>query len=234
MGLAHLYPCSHPPTTTNLDIYQRVSVLLEGEQNLFLSCVGSEQHATPCTPHPFSFLPLLDTHMHGIVPGEGTASIRRTTNPHLEVLKPPNPNEELLHEAGGACLGSTGHVHAAGKVGTKAVECMTVEAHKPGGASLDMDAAPAPTEGTTSVKLFGMAEKAATTEPEALEPRAEGEAWHGLETPLLPLSQEDSGESRTLPREAPTEGICRCRLEALLLLLREGPSKGKCKPKRAL
>ena len=39
---------------------------------------------------------------------------------------------------------------------------------------------PVPAEGTASIKLIGMAEKAATAEPEALEPRAEGEAWHGL------------------------------------------------------
>jgi hypothetical protein len=37
----------------------------------------------------------------------------------------------------------------------------------------DANTAPIPTEGTASVKLIGMAEKAAATEPEALEPRAE-------------------------------------------------------------
>jgi hypothetical protein len=42
--------------------------------------------------------------------------------------------------------------------------------------AMDMNATPVPTratEGTASIKLIGIAEKAATTEPEALEPRAE-------------------------------------------------------------
>jgi len=39
---------------------------------------------------------------------------------------------------------------------------------------LDVDTAPTPTKGTASVKLIGVAEKATTTEPEVLEPRAEG------------------------------------------------------------
>jgi len=44
-------------STTNLDTYLRVLVLLEGEQNKILPCVGSEQHAAPCTPHAFPFSP---------------------------------------------------------------------------------------------------------------------------------------------------------------------------------
>ena len=63
---------------------------------------------------------------------------------------------------------------------------MAVNAHKLGGVSLDVNAAPASTKGTTSVKLIGMAEKAATAEPEVLELRAEGTAWYRLEM-LLPL-----------------------------------------------
>jgi len=50
---------------------------------------------------------------------------------------------------------------------------MVVDLHKPGGASLDTNTLPAPTEGTASIKLIGVAEKATTTEPEALEPRVE-------------------------------------------------------------
>jgi hypothetical protein len=89
---------------------------------------------------------------------------------------------------------------------------------EPGGASWDANVTPAPTEGTTSVKLIGMAEKAAAAEPEALEPRAEGEARRGLDM-SLPLSQEDSGKPESLPREAPTEGMRKRELEAPLLLL---------------
>jgi hypothetical protein len=73
-----------------------------------------------------------------------------------------------------------GPAHAARKEGAKIIECVAVEAIKPRGASLDANAAPAPTEGTASVKLIGVAEKAAVAEPEALEPRAEGEAGVGL------------------------------------------------------
>jgi hypothetical protein len=43
----------------------------------------------------------------------------------------------------------------------------------------DTNIAPVPTratEGTASIKLIGMAKKAAAAEPEALEPRAEGDA----------------------------------------------------------
>ena len=46
---------------------------------------------------------------------------------------------------------------------------------------------PAPTEGTASIKLIGMAKKATTTEPEMLEPREESTAWSRLETLLLLL-----------------------------------------------
>ena len=60
---------------------------------------------------------------------------------------------------------------------------MAINVHEPGGVSLDANAAPISTEGAASVKLFGVAKKAATTEPEALGPRAEGEAWCMLEMP---------------------------------------------------
>ena len=54
---------------------------------------------------------------------------------------------------------------------------MAVDAPKLEGASLDMNAAPAPTNSTASIKLIGVAEKAAATKPEALELRAESKAW---------------------------------------------------------
>ena len=52
---------------------------------------------------------------------------------------------------------------------------------------MDANATPAPTEGTASVKLIGVAEKATATEPKALELRAESIAWHWLKTLLPPL-----------------------------------------------
>jgi hypothetical protein len=73
-----------------------------------------------------------------------------------------------------------GPAHASRKVGAKVIGCTAVGAIKPGGASLDANIVPAPTEGTASVKLIGVAKKATAVEPEALEPRAEGKAQHGL------------------------------------------------------
>ena len=114
-------------------------------------------------------------------------------------------------EAGGVGLGP---VHAAGKAGTKTVERAVIDAHDPGGASLDVSTTPVSTKGAASVELFGVAKNAATAEPEALEPRAEGEAWRGPETPPLPPSQKDPGVLGTPPREAPDKGMRRRGLEA--------------------
>jgi len=47
---------------------------------------------------------------------------------------------------------------------------MSIEAHQPEGASLDMDTAPASTENATSIKLLSVAKIATTTKPEALNP----------------------------------------------------------------
>jgi hypothetical protein len=77
-----------------------------------------------------------------------------------------------------------------------------------------------------------MAEKAATTEPEALEPRAEGEACHGLDMPL-PLLQEDSGEPRSPLREAPTKGMHKRGPETLLLPLQDSQLEGEHGPQQA-
>jgi len=83
---AHPNPWPSPGATTiDLDTYSKASVLLEGEHNLTLPCIGSEQHAPPCTPHSFPFSPLLNTHAHSTAPGEGTASIRHAADPHLKV-----------------------------------------------------------------------------------------------------------------------------------------------------
>jgi hypothetical protein len=49
--------------------------------------------------------------------------------------------------------------------------------------------------------------------------------------PLLP-SQEDLGDPELLLQEAPTKGMGKHRLEALLLLLRDSPSEGKCGPQQ--
>jgi len=108
----------------------------------------------------------------------------------------------------------------------KAIESMVVEAHEPGGASLDANGAPAPTEGTASVELAGRAEGATTAKPEALEPWAESEAWRRLET-LLPPPQKGSGGPGSPPREAPSVGMCRHDQPS-----RESPSEGERRPQR--
>ena len=74
------------------------------------------------------------------------------------------------------------------KVDAKAVEHTIVDMHKPGGVLLDTTDAnttPIPTQGTASVKLIGVAKKAAAAEPEVLEPRAEGiEVRHAASEPI--------------------------------------------------
>ncbi len=108
-----------------------------------------------------------NTYVPGITPGEGAAPILCATEPYLEALKSPGSYEDPLDEAGWVGLGP---VHTAGKAGAKAVKCMTVEVIEPKGASLDMNAAPAPTESTASIELAGGAEEATTAKPKALEP----------------------------------------------------------------
>ncbi len=173
--------CAHPDpwpslgaSTTYLDIYSRVSVLLKGEQNKILPGVGSEQHATqPAPQNPFPFPPLLNTPAHSIMPGKGTTLIQCTIKPCLEALKLSSLCKGPLDEAGGVGLGPA---HAARKAGAKAVKHAIVNTHKPGGASLDVKATPAPTESTASIKLAGRAVEATTTKPEVLEPWAESKA----------------------------------------------------------
>src|SRR6266851_4828792 len=123
-------------------------------------------------------------------------------NPHLKSLRPPSLCKEPLDKQEGVGLGP---VHAAGNAGMGDIECVVVDAHEPGGVSLDMNGTPAPTKGTASIKLAGRAVKATTAQPKALDPQAKSEAWCRLKTPLLsPL------------REVPSMGTCRHGLEALL------------------
>ncbi len=67
-------------------------------------------------------------------------------------------------------------------------ESVAIDVIEPEGASLDtmdVNTTPIPTQGTASIKLIGMAKKAATAEPEALEPRAEGvEVRHAASEPI--------------------------------------------------
>jgi hypothetical protein len=80
-------------TANDLDAYTRVSILLKGEQNSVLPCVGCEKYAAPCAPHSVSFSPFvppsLETTTRGTTPGERAAPAQHTP-PHLEALKLPN------------------------------------------------------------------------------------------------------------------------------------------------
>jgi hypothetical protein len=86
------------------DAYTRGSTLFEGEKNLTLPCVGSEQHATPCTSQisPLSVvLPLLETSTRDTPPNESAAYERYAEDPNVENLKPHDPVIEELGEVGG-------------------------------------------------------------------------------------------------------------------------------------
>ncbi len=67
-------------------------------------------------------------------------------------------------------------------------ESVAIDVIEPGGVLLDaadVNTTPIPTQGTASIKLIGIAEKAAATELEALEPRAEGvEVRHATSEPI--------------------------------------------------
>ena len=89
-----------------------------------------------------------------------------------------------------------------------AIKCVVIEAHELGGMSLDVNGTLAPTKGTASIELAGRAEGATTAKPEVLEPWAESEVWHRLET-LPPPPQKGLGEPGSLLQEAPSVSMCR-------------------------
>jgi hypothetical protein len=211
------------------------SVLLEGEQNTRLPCLGCEQYATPCAPHPFSFPPSLppslETTVRGTMPGECAAPVQ-LTDPRLEVLESPGLCKDPLVEPGGVGLGP---VYTARKAGMEPIEGMPDGAHKPGGASLDTITAPVPTKGIASIKPASRAVEATTMGPKALEPRGKRVEWSELQLPLLPLPlpQEGLGKPGSLPREVPSMGTCRYGLKVPLPPPREGLSASKRGPKQA-
>jgi len=166
--------------TTKLDACTRASVLLKGEQNSELPCVGCELYAAPCAPHPFSFSPSLlsslKTAARSTAPGERDACVQHAA-PCLEVLKPPDRNEPPLEEPGGVPLGL---VYVAEKAGGEASKHVAINAREAGGVSLDANGAPAPTEGITSVEPASGAVVATAARPKALEPRAKNVEWSEL------------------------------------------------------
>jgi len=76
--------------------------------------------------------------------------------------------------------------------------------HRQKGVPVPADATPALAEGTAGIKLADRAEKAAAANPEALEPRACGEAECRREKPL---QTEARREGDTPPREGERELI---------------------------
>jgi hypothetical protein len=163
----------------------------------------------------FSPLPLVppspETAARGIPPGEGVASEQHAVDPRLEVLKPPDSNEEPLEEPRGVCLCGTEPACVASNAdaGTT-IERTGVGAYEPGGVPLGAIAAPAYTEGAAGIELIGVAEKAAAAEPEALEPWAKSGRPRGRETPP-PIEGEletPTPPSRGLGRAWDAAAIC--------------------------
>jgi len=132
-------------------------------------------------------------------------------------LRSPDLIASPLEEPGGV---RPGPVHAAGKAGVEPIECALVEAHEPGGASLDVNIAPVPTKGIAGVEPASGAVEATTARPEALEPREKHAEWSKLQLPppLSPL------------RDAPSMGKCRRGLE-VPPPPRECECVSECRPK---
>jgi hypothetical protein len=165
------------------------------------------------------------------MPGERAAPLQ-CADPRLEALKPPDWNETPLEEPGGVLLG---YIHAAEKAGAEAIKRASVNAHEPGGASLDVNAAPVPTQGIAGVEPASGAVEATTARPEALEPREKRAEWSELQLPppLPLLPRAGPGKPGSPPREASSMGMCRRGLEAPPPPPREGSSASECRPTRA-
>jgi hypothetical protein len=197
------------------DAYTRASVLLEGEQNMILPSVRSEQYATPCTPLPVDPLPP-ETLTRETLHGEGAAPVRRAADEHhLAPLKPPDLVIEDLGEAGGV-LPAVSDAHGLPESPKRlGLVRAAVEMHEPGGVLSATSAVPAPTEETAGVKLVGTAERAAAAEPEVLEPWADDETGCGPHT--APGESPTVGEQVPEPllREAMAVDGCKHGLETL-------------------
>jgi hypothetical protein len=148
-----------------LDVCKTALVLLKGEQNINSPYVESEQHAASYALQPFAILPSPpvplppETTMHSITPGKGAASEPCAIELCLKPLRLPSLYKEPPDEPGGVGFGP---VHTAGNVGMGIIKHIVVNTHELGGASLDMNGTPAPTEGTASVKLADGAVKTTT------------------------------------------------------------------------
>ena len=205
-----LDPSPGPGTvTTYLDICKRVSVLLEGEKNTKLPCLGCKQYAAPYASQNFLLLSF-ETVAHGIVPGKCAIPVQ-LADPRLEVPELPSLCEDPLVEPEGVGLGP---IHTARKAGVEPIEGMPNKVHKPGGALLGAITTPVPTKGITSVEPASGAVEATTMRPEVLEPREKHVEWSELQ--LLPLPRETPGKPGLLPREVPSMGTCRCGHKAPL------------------
>ena len=159
----------------DLDTYFGSASPLEGEQNIGLLRVGSEQDAAqPALQNssssfsPFPSPP--DTLVRNLSCGEGAATERRTTDDrHPEHLKPPDSRVEDLEKSGGASalddspilLSSPGDLDRLGLGCTVAdadareLEPSSVDAHERGGALPVVGAAPALAERTAGVGPAG-------------------------------------------------------------------------------
>ena len=183
LGVVTIYP----------DTCRESASLLEGEQNIDLPRVGSEQCAAQLAPQMFPFSPFPpDTLVRENPPGEGAAIERRATEDlRPERLKPPDAQAEDQREAGGVpsipgespvaleVIDPFGSAGMAENADAGEVEPSGVDTHERGGALLVVGTAPTLAEGTAGVEPTGEAERATAAKSEALAPRTQGEARWG-------------------------------------------------------
>ena len=216
------------------DAYFGSASLLEGEQNIDLLHMGSEQD--DCSPSKlliivFTLTPVPsppDTLARDNPPGKGAATERHATEARRpEPLKPPDlPTDDLEksgeasalddssmpHGGGPGDLDSLGLAWTVADMEARKVEPSGVDAHERGGALPVVGAAPVLAEGTAGVEPAGKAEKATAAKPEALVPWAQGMAEREVE--MLPGEGKHVHEPppEVLPRkgkhetETPTTG----------------------------
>jgi len=97
------------------------------------------------------------------------------------------------------------------KAGTEATERASVNVHEPGGALLDTNTAPVPTQGIAGIKPASRAVEATTARPKVLEPREKRTEWSKLQLPppLPPPPRVGPGKPGSPPREVPSMGTYR-------------------------
>ncbi len=214
--------------TIDPDAYFGSASLLEGEQNIDLPRMGSEQDDCRMLPNQHAII-----RWERVLPLNGTPSKPVAPEP----LKPPDlPMDDLEKSGGASALDDSSMLHGGGPgdldslglawtvadMEARKVEPSDVDAHEQGGALPVVGAAPALAEGTAGVEPAGEAEKATAAKPEALVPWAQGMAEREVE--MLPGEGKPSmctsrrlrccrERASTKPRHLDRRGRTHCRGE---------------------